>query len=140
MKITKSQLRQIIKEEVAKEINSDENIQEFLGGLKKFLKGGSDQLDPYSAKEQSAIEQLALRIETDKEGKYKEATQKMYRKDRVKGEEAISVAIAMLGEPGFSRKKSSPEKGPTLRQRSVAAGTKKPERYYDHESKGFKVR
>ena len=64
----------------------------------------------------------------------------MYRKDRVKGEEAISVAIAMLGEPGFSRKKSSPEKGPTLRQRSVAAGTKNPERYYDHKSKGFKVR
>ena len=140
MKITNSELRQIIKEEVAKEINSDENLQEFFGGIKKFLKGGSDQLDGYNTKEQDQIEQLALAIETDKEGKYKEATQKMYRKDRVKGEEAISVAIAMLGEPGFSRKKSSPEKGPTLRQRSVAAGTKKPDKYYDHKQKGWVVR
>ena len=140
MKITKTQLRQIIKEEVQKELDSDESLQEFFGGIKKFLKGGSDQRDPYSAKEQSDIEQLALAIETDKEGKYKEDTQKMYRKDRVKGDEAISVAIGILGEPGFSRKKSSPEMGPTLRQRSVAAGTKKPERYYDHKSKGFKVR
>ena len=140
MKITKTQLRQIIKEEVQKELDSDESLQEFFGGIKKFLKGGSDQLDSYGAKEQSAIEQLALRIEQDKEGKYKEATQKMYRKDRVKGEEAISVAIAMLGEPGFSRKKSSPGKGPTLRQRSVAAGTKKPDRYYDHKNKGWVVR
>ena len=140
MKITKTQLRQIIKEEVQKELDSDESLQEFFGGIKKFLKGGSDQLDPYSAKEQSAIEQLALAIETDKEGKYKEATQKMYRKDRVKGDEAISVAIGILGEPGFSRKKSSPGKGPTLRPRSVAGGTKKPDRYYDHKNKGWTVR
>ena len=140
MKITKTQLRQIIKEEVQKELDSDESLQEFFGGIKKFLKGGSDQLDPYSAKEQSAIEQLALAIETDKEGKYKEATQKMYRKDRVKGDEAISVAIGILGEPGFSRKKSSAGKGPTLRPRSVAGGTKKPDRYYDHKNKGWTVR
>ena len=56
MKITKSQLRQMIKEEVAKEINSDENLQEFFGGIKKFLKGGSDQLDGYNTKEQGQIE------------------------------------------------------------------------------------
>lgn len=105
MKITKSQLRQIIKEEVQKELDSDENLQELFGGIKKFLKGRSDQVDPYSTKEQSAIGQLAMRIETDKEGKYKEATQKMFRKDRVKGEEAISVAIGILGEPGFGQKK-----------------------------------
>jgi hypothetical protein len=107
MKITKTQLRQIIKEEILNEVNSSKQLQELFGGIKKFLKGRSDQVDPYSTKEQSAIEQLAMRIEQDKEGKYKEATQKMFRKDRVKGEEAISVAIGILGEPGFGQKKSS---------------------------------
>ena len=125
MKITKSQLRQMIKEEIAKEINSDENIQEFLG----FLTGGG-----LSADEQRAVDNRTKQIMDDAKG--------AVGKDDAIKQAKHELKNGKLDKMGKLKgpEKSSPEERPKLRQRSVAAGTKNPERYYDHKSKGFKVR
>jgi hypothetical protein len=120
MKITKSELRQIIKEEVQKELDE---------GFLDFLTGGG-----LSADEQRAVDNRTKQIMADEKGalgksdamkqaKYELKNGKLDKMGKLKGPE-----------------KSSPEERPKLRQRSVAAGTKKPERYYDHKSKGWKVR
>ena len=76
MKITKTQLRQIIKEEVQKELNSDENLQELFGmfgGNKKkarrIIKNranylvGEMQMDPTEAETQAAAEYKAGKLD-----------------------------------------------------------------------------
>tara|TARA_B100000085_G_scaffold223113_1_gene208285 strand:- start:600 stop:959 length:360 start_codon:yes stop_codon:yes gene_type:complete len=119
MKITKSQLRQMIKEEVQKEL--DEGLLDFLTG-----KG-------LTANQQRAVDNRTKEIMADQPNQSEKDAMKQAKYELENG---------MLDDMGKLKgpEKSSPEERPKLRQRSVAAGTKKPERYYDHKSKGFKVR
>ena len=108
----------MIKEEVQKEL--DEGLLDFLTG--KGLTADQQRAVDNRTKEILANEPLT-KSDAMKQAKYELENGKLDKMGKLKGPE-----------------KSSPEERPKLRQRSVAAGTKKPERYYDHKSKGFKVR
>ena len=123
MKITKSQLRQMIKEEVQKEL--DEGLLDFLTG-----KG-------LTAKQQRAVDNRTEEIMADQPNQSEKDAMKQAKYELENG------MLDDMGKLKGPEKKSPGVPGvdfPKLRQRSVAAGTKKPERYYDHKSKGFKVR
>ena len=127
MKITKTQLQQIIKEEIQKELD-----ESFLGGIKNFLTGGG-----LSADEQRAVDNRTKDILADQPNQRKEDAEKQAKYELKNGK------LDKMGKLKGPEKKSPGVPGvdfPKLRQRSVAAGTKKPDRYYDHKTKGWKVR
>ena len=102
MKITKSQLRQIIKEEISNTI--EEGLFPDFGITKAImssLEGTDSRLRDLSSKQAKKIDQEARRIEAYPE-RYKEQIENMFGagKKKVSYKEALDVAIEMAGLSG----------------------------------------
>jgi hypothetical protein len=102
MKITKTQLRQIIKEEISNTIEEGFFPDFGIGkAIKSSLEGTDTRLRDLPSKKATEIDRAARRIEAYPE-KYKEQIENMFGagKKKVSKSEAIDVAIEMAGRSG----------------------------------------